>query len=107
MQDQQQQECFTISDLQQLVTQSPDQVNIIDVRTPEEYAENHIPGAINIQVSELESRTTGLSKENIIITACSKGGGRSVLGVVILKQSGFSKASFLCGGTLGWFALSS
>jgi rhodanese-related sulfurtransferase len=103
MTEQKIQACFAIEELQQLLKQSPDQITIIDVRNPEEYAEKHIPGAINIPVGELESHSHGLSKQAIIITACGKGGGRSAQAAEKLKQLGFSKAIFLCGGTFGWY----
>lgn len=95
--------CFAITDLQQLIKQSPDQVIIIDVRNPEEYAANHISGAINILLGELESRSNELPKQALIITACSKGGGRSAEAAEKLKQQGFTEAIFLCGGTFGWY----
>ena len=88
MQEQKTQECFALAELQQLMKQSPDQLTIIDVRNPEEYAEKHIPGAINIPLGELESRSNELSKQAIIITACGKGGGRSAEAAEILKQLG-------------------
>lgn len=103
MQDQKIQECIALADLQQLLKQSPDLVTIIDVRTPGEYEEKHIPGAINISLDELESRSNELRKHGIIITACGKGGGRSAQAAEKLKQWGFSKAIFLCGGTFAWY----
>ncbi len=95
--------CFAITDIQQLIKQSPDQITIIDVRSHEEYAEKHIPGGINIPLGELENRSKELSKQAIIITVCGKGGGRSAEAAEKLKQWGFSKAIFLCGGTFGWY----
>jgi rhodanese-related sulfurtransferase len=103
MPEQKIQSCFAIEDLQQLIKQSPDQVTVIDVRNPEEYTEKHIPGAINIPLSELDSRSNELSKQSIIITACGKGGGRSAEAAALLSQQGFTKAIFLCGGTVGWY----
>ena len=103
MQEQKIQECFALADLEKLIKQSPGKFIIIDVRNPEEYAEKHIPGAINIPLSELENRYNELSKQVKIITACGKGGGRSAQGAALLKQSGFSKANYLCAGTFGWY----
>ena len=103
MQEHKIQECFALADLQQLIKQSPDQIHIIDVRSPEEYTEKHIPAAINIPLNELESRSNELSKQSIIITACGKGGGRSAQGAALLHQLGFNKTSYLCGGTFGWY----
>lgn len=81
----------------------PDQLTIIDVRNPEEYADKHIQGAINIPLDELGSRSGELLKQAIIITACGKGGGRSAEAAALLKQEGFVNARFLCGGTFGWY----
>ncbi len=106
MPEQKTQECFAIKDLQQLIKQSSDQLTIIDVRSPEEYTEKHIPGAINIPLAELESRSNELYKQSLIITACSKGGGRSSQAAELLNQLGFSKTKFLCGGTFGWYYVS-
>jgi rhodanese-related sulfurtransferase len=103
MPEQKIEDCFAIEKLQQLLKQSPDQITIIDVRNPEEYADKHIPAAINIPLSELESCSNELSKQSIIITACAKGGGRSAEGAALLQRIGFIKAKFLCGGTLGWY----
>lgn len=86
-----------------MIKQSPDQLTIIDVRNPEEYAEKHILGAINIPLKELESRSNELSKQSVIITVCGKGGGRSAQGATVLQQSDFNKVTYLCGGTFGWF----
>jgi rhodanese-related sulfurtransferase len=85
--------------------QSPNQLIIIDVRTPEEYADKHISASINIPLGELESRSNELSKQSIIITACGKGGGRSVAAAATLKQQGFCKAFFLCDGTAGCYEI--
>lgn len=103
MQEQILQECFALKDLHQLLKHSPEQLTIIDVRSPEEYSEKHIPAAVNISLVELEARSKDLSKDSIIITVCGKGGGRSAEAAVLLIQIGFSNAEFLRGGTFGWF----
>jgi rhodanese-related sulfurtransferase len=95
--------CIAIDQFHQLIQQSFALVTIIDVRSPDEFTEKHIPGAINIPLTELEIRAKELSKDNIIITACGKGGGRSAQGAELLKQLGFSNANYLCGGTFGWY----
>jgi rhodanese-related sulfurtransferase len=103
MQEQKIQECFAIEQLQHLIKESSDELIIIDVRSLEEFAEKHIPGAINIPLKELEKHSRELSKDALIVTACGKGGGRSAQGAELLKQSGFYKAKYLCGGTFGWY----
>ena len=103
MKEQKVQNCFALAELQQLIKQSPEQVTIIDVRSPEEYAEMHIPGAVNIPLTELEKHLNELSIQAVIITACGKGGGRSAEAAFLLRGRGFIHTIFFCGGTFGWF----
>jgi 3-mercaptopyruvate sulfurtransferase SseA len=43
----------------------------LDVRDPESYAANHIPGAINIPLNELPNRLGELNPDQQIITYCT------------------------------------
>ena len=56
---------------------------LIDVRTPEEYRENHIEGAVNIPVYEIDN-----IKNEIILVYC-KTGKRSKIVKQILIQNGY------------------
>jgi 3-mercaptopyruvate sulfurtransferase SseA len=47
------------------------QAVLVDVRTAEQYAENHIPGAVSIPLSEFESRLNELNTDHWIITYCT------------------------------------
>jgi MFS family permease len=102
--EQMNQECIAKEDLQRLLEDSPADVMVIDVRGQDEYNELHIPNAINIPLAVLEARKEELLKTRTIVTACSKGGGRSAQAAEILHKNGFDDARFLCGGTLGWYA---
>lgn len=75
---------------------------VIDVRSPEEYNEGHIPGAINIPLAELPDGLAETDKEAHVVTVCGKGGGRSATAAETLKSNGYRNAQYLCGGTLGW-----
>lgn len=77
-------------------------VTIIDVRSSEEFEAQHIPNAINIPVDELQERIINMGQDQLFVTACGKGGGRSEKGASILNEMGY-KAFFLEGGTFGWF----
>ncbi len=76
-------------------------IQIIDVRRAEEFAEKHIREAINIPLDALEGVLSQLDKSYFFITTCGKGGGRSATGAAVLQQAGFQSA-WLCGGTFGW-----
>ena len=93
-------ECLSPSDVKNR-QQTGENIQVIDVRSPEEFAELHVPGAINLPLGELENAVAGFDKNAVLVTACGKGGGRSAVGAETLRQLGF-RATCLCGGTLGW-----
>jgi rhodanese-related sulfurtransferase len=103
MKEQKKQGCFTVNDLRQVLKQSPENLVMVDVRNPEEFAEQHIPGAINIPLVELESHIKDLAGKGKIITVCTKGGGRSEEAAIFLELKGIEGATYLCGGTKAWY----
>ncbi|MCE9591289.1 MAG: FAD-dependent oxidoreductase [Planctomycetes bacterium] len=69
-----------------------DQPFLLDVRTPQEFASGHIPGALNIPVDDLRSRLGKLPRNRKIAAYCQVG-QRGYLATRILLQSGFSAAN--------------
>jgi NADPH-dependent 2,4-dienoyl-CoA reductase/sulfur reductase-like enzyme/rhodanese-related sulfurtransferase len=65
---------------------------LVDVRTPQEYAGGHIPGAVNLPVDELRSRLGELPRDRQIAVYCQVG-QRGYLATRILRQSGFQTAN--------------
>jgi NADPH-dependent 2,4-dienoyl-CoA reductase/sulfur reductase-like enzyme/rhodanese-related sulfurtransferase len=61
---------------------------LLDVRTPQEFAAGHIPGAVNIPVDDLRSRLGELPRTRQIAAYCQVG-QRGYLATRILRQSGF------------------
>lgn len=45
-------------------------VTVLDVRPPDEFAVGHVPGAVNIPLSELEARLTELDPDHEIVAYC-------------------------------------
>ena len=70
----------------------PDNATILDVRTPEEFAGSHFPGAINIPLNELPQRLDEIKAMKQPIVAYCRSGNRSGMAVSILKQSGLTDA---------------
>jgi NADPH-dependent 2,4-dienoyl-CoA reductase/sulfur reductase-like enzyme/rhodanese-related sulfurtransferase len=62
---------------------------LVDVRTPPEFADGHIPGAINVPVDELRSRLAELPRDRQIAAYCQVG-QRGYLATRVLLQEGFS-----------------
>jgi rhodanese-related sulfurtransferase len=78
---------------------------ILDVRTQKEFAEGHIPGAVNIPHSELETRIAELDgHENDTIVLHCRSGRRAVTADEILQANGFMKITELEGHMLDWEA---
>lgn len=62
---------------------------LVDVRTPEEFAAGHLPGAVNIPVDELPRRFAELgSPEKPLVIYC-RSGARSSRAEGLLKERGF------------------
>ncbi len=71
---------------------------LLDVRTPQEFAAGHIPGAVNVPVDELRSHRGELPSDRPITVYCQVG-QRGYLAQRILSQAGFQAAN-LGGGFL-------
>ncbi len=65
---------------------------IVDVRTPGEFAGQHVPGAINIPLDEVAQRISEFKELPKPIIAYCRSGNRSGIAVSILKQNGIPEA---------------
>ena len=76
---------------------------IIDVRTPEEFAEGHIQGALNINVKSeaFVTEIENLSKSDTLLVYC-RSGRRSLYAAQVIVSFGFQKIYDLEGGFLNW-----
>ncbi|PIQ22829.1 MAG: NADH oxidase [Cytophagales bacterium CG18_big_fil_WC_8_21_14_2_50_42_9] len=81
-----------------------EELNIIDVREPYEYAEQNI-GALNIPLNTLPQKLAELEnlKHEEVIVHC-RSGARSASAKVFLEQQGFSNVRNLVGGILAYQA---
>ena len=64
---------------------------IIDVRTPQEFVSQHVPGAINVPLDQLPNQFEDLKVLPKPIVAYCRSGNRSGMAVAILKQYGISE----------------
>lgn len=78
---------------------------ILDVRTPEEYAGGHIPGAINIPYDHLNLRQAEIAahKGKDVVLYC-RTGRRVGIAAGILESMGFQKLLHLAGDMGGWLS---
>lgn len=77
--------------------------NLLDVRTPEEYAMGHIAGSINLDFKGPDFSTSldTLDKSVPVYVYC-QGGGRSGQAMEIMREKGFSAVYNLLGGYGSW-----
>ena len=65
---------------------------IVDIRTPEEYAMEHYPNAINIPLDQVAQKINEFKEMKKPIIAYCRSGNRSGIAVSILKQNGIADA---------------
>ena len=79
-----------------------EQIVLIDVREPEEFARGKIPGAHTIPRGVLEMQVDGrLPREATVVVYCGVG-GRSALAAKSLAEMGYDKVENLQGGWSAW-----
>lgn len=68
-----------------------DGARLVDVRTPAEFAQGHLPGALNLSVSNLAalSKELGNDKSTPVVVYC-RSGARSGRAKRYLEQQGFT-----------------
>jgi rhodanese-related sulfurtransferase len=78
-------------------------IQLIDVRTSEEFSEGHIENAVNIDVTanDFDAKVASLDKEKPVMVYC-KSGGRSAKASARLKELGFKTITDLEGGITNW-----
>lgn len=75
---------------------------LIDVRTPGEFADGYIEGAINLNVETLESNLDQIPRDKPVVLYC-RSGNRSAVAADILESAGFTEIYDL-GGIIDWAA---
>ncbi len=79
-----------------------EQIVVIDVREPEEFARGTIPGAYTIPRGVLEMQLDGrLPRDAAVVLYCG-GGARSALACKSLAEMGYEKVENLQGGWGAW-----
>ena len=76
---------------------------VVDVCEPDEFAQEHLVGAKNLPLSQLEEKLTSLvkNKEVPLILVCTSG-KRSNRAVSVAKKLGYANAQSMAGGNKAW-----
>ena len=75
-----------------------DTAYLVDVRTPEEFSEGHVEGAVNIPLDIVEDNLDMFKDKKYIVLMC-RSGNRSGKATKILEKHGFTNA--VNGGSWG------
>ena len=76
-------------------------VVLIDVREPDEFAREHIPGAKLAPLSRFEQQELSSCHGKLVVFAC-RSGNRTAMNAHRFRDAGFEGALELEGGLLGW-----
>lgn len=76
---------------------------LVDVRTPGEYAEGHLPDALNIDVlaESFAEKIVKIRKNKNVLLYC-RSGKRSLRAAAIMDSLGYKKVYNLEGGYIAW-----
>lgn len=77
-------------------------VHVIDVRTVEEFTEDHIWGAQNFPIEKIPGSLSAVPKDEQLVTVCNMGYGRSEEAARKLIQQGWINVRWLEKGHMGW-----
>jgi adenylyltransferase/sulfurtransferase len=91
---------LTVADVKRLIDSGKPPV-LLDVREPEEWEINRLPGARLIPLGNLPARVNELDSADELLVYCHTG-MRSARAVQFLQQVGFKKAKNVAGGIDAW-----
>ena len=74
---------------------------VIDVRTPVEFAEVHVPQARSVPLDELDPGSLQLPKDQPVYLLC-RSGQRATKAAEKFAKEGFTQPVVIAGGTLAW-----
>jgi thioredoxin 1 len=95
---------LAIDDFQKKLSATP-QKQLLDVRTPDEYGQGHLPGSTNMDFRDpvFAQKIETLDKTKPVFVYCLSG-GRSAQAAKLLTDKGFAQVFEMQGGYLKWSA---
>jgi rhodanese-related sulfurtransferase len=76
-------------------------VAVLDVRSPEEYAAGHVPGALNIPFDQVAQRHAEVPKDKDVVLYC-RSGRRAGIAAEALAAQGYTRLQHLEGDMPAW-----
>ncbi len=93
----------SVDDAAAITLDPPDDLVVLDVRTPEEFAEGHLEGAVLVDFydADFSDQLAGLDADVPYLVYC-RSGNRSGQTLDIMQQLGFTSAVDVDGGIVAW-----
>ena len=88
---------------QQIPAEDWKKIQIIDARDAEQYAQGHIPGALNMEWRQIVARRQEVRRDGLVVVYCNTG-SLSAQAVFALRLLGWDNVKVLQGGYEGWKA---
>jgi rhodanese-related sulfurtransferase len=76
---------------------------VVDVRTAEEYAAGHVPGAINIPHDQVVQRLSQVPTDKDLVLYC-RSGRRTAIAADVLAANGYTRLEHLEGDIAAWLS---
>jgi rhodanese-related sulfurtransferase len=98
-------ELTAVSVAAEIIASPPDDLVILDIRTPDEYAAGHIAGAINIDYyqPDFEAKLSALDPAVPYVMYCNSG-NRSANALPLMDSIGFDEVYEIDGGIQAWYS---
>lgn len=80
-----------------------DGAKVVDVREPWEFANGHVPGAVNIPLGSLPDHLDEVGEPVVLV--CRSGARSAQAATYLMNQAGLSRVANLLGGTDGWVSI--
>ncbi|HEX6387252.1 MAG TPA: rhodanese-like domain-containing protein [Anaerolineae bacterium] len=94
---------MSVHELKRRIEQNNSELQVLDVRSDEEWQQGHVPGAQHIYVPDLPRNLDKLDRRKPIVTYCGSG-YRSSIAASLLQRHGFSQVFNLPGSMDAWQA---
>jgi phage shock protein E len=96
---------ISVDDAAALTDDPPADLVVLDVRTPEEFAEGHLDGAVLVDFydADFAEQLAALDPDVPYLMYC-RSGNRSGQALGVMEQLGFSSVADVGGGILAWTA---
>ena len=90
------------AELSRFLENRPDEVFLLDVRTPAEYRRGRIPGAILIPMKEVPDSLDRVPRDRKVVVVCASG-ARSRAVARYLDRRGYPWVGDYTGGVVDWY----